>query len=229
MAFDVFLTGSLGSMDCQRAAVWGRLVCSVNTNKLDCLSLLSAVLKVYHFKAGVGKWREDVTRSPVCILSWVLNSFLGVTDLYPVTGCCHTLLGLRFSQLESGVATSLLTAGGGYSGTRVEGVASGGGGATRPVLGAGRGVNGGERLASPLGCRELCCGPERGLPGKGRAEGLGGGGVASVAATGCGRVGGASAVSTKPGVQAVPTQFWGSAGLRASLDPSGVAYRHSGR
>lgn len=54
MAFDVFLTGSLGSMDCQRAAVWGRLVCSVNTNKLDCLSLLSAVLKVYHFKAGVG-------------------------------------------------------------------------------------------------------------------------------------------------------------------------------
>lgn len=39
-------------MDCQRAAVWGRLVCSVNTNKLDCLSLLPAVLKVYHFKWG---------------------------------------------------------------------------------------------------------------------------------------------------------------------------------
>lgn len=155
MAFDDFLAGSLGSMDCQRAAVWGRLVCSVNTNKLDCLSLLSAVLKVYHFKAGVGKWREDVTRSPVCILSWVLNSFLGVTDLYPVTGCCHTLLGLRFSQLESGVATCLLTAGGGYSGTREEGVASGGGGATRPVLGAGRGVNGGN-VWHPLWAAENC-------------------------------------------------------------------------
>lgn len=160
-------------MDCQRAAVWGRLVCSVNTNKLDCLSLLSAVLKVYHFKAGVGKWREDVTRSPVCILSWVLNSFLGVTDLYPVTGCCHTLLGLRFSQLESGVATSLLTAGGGYSGTRVEGVASGGGGATRPVLGAGRGVNGGGTSGIPSRLPRTVLRTRAGPAGKGAGRGLG--------------------------------------------------------
>lgn len=56
-------------MDCQRAAVRGRLVCSVNTNKLDCLSL-SAVLKVLSFQARGqvawvgGKWREDVTRCP---------------------------------------------------------------------------------------------------------------------------------------------------------------------
>lgn len=64
-------------MDCQRAAVWGRLVCSVNTNKLDCLSL-SAVLKVYHFKWG---WGGEVAGgcnwgSPVRTLSWILNSFL---------------------------------------------------------------------------------------------------------------------------------------------------------
>lgn len=49
----------------------------------------------------------------------------------------------------------------------------------------------------PLRSREPeCCGPERGLPGKGRTEGLVGGGVASAAATGCGRVGGASAASS---------------------------------
>lgn len=36
-------------MDSQRADVGGRLVCSVNTNKLDCRLLLSAVLQVFFF------------------------------------------------------------------------------------------------------------------------------------------------------------------------------------
>lgn len=36
-------------MDSQRADAEGRLVCSVNTNKLDCRLLLSAVLQVFFF------------------------------------------------------------------------------------------------------------------------------------------------------------------------------------
>lgn len=108
-------------MDCQRAAVWGRLVCSVNTNKLDCLSLLPAVLKVLSFQVGGKKWREDVTRSPVRTLSWVLNSFLELqTYIRSPDAVIHCWV-CGFPRLESGVATCLLMAGGGYSGTGVEG------------------------------------------------------------------------------------------------------------
>lgn len=220
-------------MGCQRAAVWGRLVCSVNTNKLDCLSLLSAILKVYHFKRGWrGKWREDVTRSPVLTLSWVLNSFLELQTYIrsPVTGCCHTLLGVRFSQLVCG---NLLT----HCRQRVFSNRSG---RVWPRVGAelpgrrseqgGGGLLGGRMSGIPLRCRELeCCGPERGLPGKGRTQGLGGGGVASVAATGCGQVGGASAASTKPGVEQSPHPVLGFCGSPRFPRPQWGSSRRSGR
>lgn len=85
--------------------------------------------------------------------------FLGVTDLYPVTGCSHTLLGVRFSQLESGVATCLLMAGGGYSGTRVEGRGLGWGRSFHANASSGGGggwlLVGGRMSGIPLGCREL--------------------------------------------------------------------------
>lgn len=73
-------------MDSQRADAEGRLVCSVNTNKLDCRLLLSAVLQVFFFpqrpkikktkkKKKKRRWREDVTRSLVRTPSWGPSSF----------------------------------------------------------------------------------------------------------------------------------------------------------
>lgn len=92
-----------------------------------------------------------MTRSPVCTSSWVPNSFLEL-DLHPAAGCCHTLLGPRFSPLgRQCVAICLLTADGGHprAGPRQSGGvvsadpgrAPGGGGASAgSALGAGAGV-----------------------------------------------------------------------------------------
>lgn len=69
----------------------GPPVCSVNTNKLDCLVITTSSSRGVFFQAAkINKNKGMAAREVACPRTpWVPNFFPGVADLHPVTGSCH--------------------------------------------------------------------------------------------------------------------------------------------